>query len=277
MTRTNAYKSKGKVRRRLRTREAALAIKQSVAQRRPIVAGFRPVRVPYFDTLNGKVFDDAGKKKELETYFTGIWSDSGVLAKLSDWIWSRWNPEVLAGFKDISGYLLREVSLDMGKGKAGSHDGVVAEMVAELDELVLDELAEVFHLRVLNHASEDFETAWDIHKVYLILKKAAPKSPMMLRPIAILPFFFLIYSAVLWKLVEDFVESVSKYQFAFKPKHQAADVVFILRMLIEKANEWDKPLYIMDADLPKAFDNVRRDVVVDRLCKRKFPKFFTAS
>ena len=73
------------------------------------------------------------------------------------------------------------------------------------------------------------------------------------------------------------MEPISKYQFAFKPKHQAADVVFILRMLIEKANEWDQPLYIMDADLPKAFDNVRHDIVVDRLCKRGFPRFYTAS
>ena len=104
-----------------------------------------------------------------------------------------------------------------------------------------------------------------------ILKEAAPKSPSMLRPISILPTIFKMYSAVLWKLVEDFVEPISKYQFALKPKHQAADVIFILRMLIEKANEWDQPLYIMDADLPKAFDNVRRDDVDDRLCKRRFP------
>ena len=48
-------------------------------------------------------------------------------------------------------------------------------------------------------------------------------------------------------------------------------------MLIEKANEWDIPLYIMDADLPKAYDNTKHDVTAARLDKRGFPKFYTAS
>jgi hypothetical protein len=175
-----------------------LAIEQAIRTRRPVAVRFRPVRVPYFVTDAGdKIVSDDEKRKELFTYFKKLWSDSGVVGRLPQWIWKRWNPEVMAGYRDINGLLLREVALDMGNGKAGSHDGVVAEMIAQLDELILDELAEVFRLRILNHASEDLEPAWDIHKVSLILKKVAPKSPSKLRPISIRPVIFKMYSAVL--------------------------------------------------------------------------------
>lgn len=168
MTRTKAHKDKGKVIRRIRKREASLAVEQAIRTRRPVAVRFRPVRVPYFQTEAGiQVFSDAEKKNELYIFFKNLWSDSGVVRRLPDWICKRWNPEVLAGYKQMNGLMLREVALDMGKGKAVSHDGAVAEMVAELDELILDELAEVFRLRVLNHASEDLKPAWEIHKVSL--------------------------------------------------------------------------------------------------------------
>ena len=51
-------------------------------------------------------------------------------------------------------------------------------MIKELDGVILEELANIFELRVLNHASEDSEEAWDFHQVFLILKKAAPKSAL---------------------------------------------------------------------------------------------------
>ena len=44
-------------------------------------------------------------------------------------------------------------------------------------------------------------------------------------------------------------------QFAFRKFHQAHEVVFILRQLIEKAVEWQAPqVFIMDGDIKKAYD-----------------------
>ena len=59
-----------------------------------------------------------------------------------------------------------------------------------LDEIVLDELAQCFRLRSLNHASEDDDTVWDEYSVTLIMKKVVPTSPGYRRSIAILHCFF---------------------------------------------------------------------------------------
>lgn len=52
-----------------------------------------------------------------------------------------------------------------------TNDRVAIEMVIALDELVLDELAQCFRLRALNHASEDSDTVWDEYGVTQILRR----------------------------------------------------------------------------------------------------------
>jgi hypothetical protein len=146
-----------------------------------------------------------------------------------------------------------------------------------LTKKILDELAEIFILRTLNHSSEDVEEAWDSYSVCLIMKKTAPKAPGMLRPIALLPVLSKLYFTILLHIVKDVVSPISVYQFAFKAKHQAAEVVFILKMIIEKANEWSIPFCYLDGDLPKAYDNVLHPLVASRLSKRGVPKFVTSA
>ena len=141
---------------------------------------------------------------------------------------------------------------------------------------MLDELAELFVLRALNHVSEDAEPLFDEHCVTLITKKVAPRSPAHLRPITILSVLFRLYSATLLHIVSPYVKDLSRYQHAVRPRRQADEVIFILRQLIEKANEWDLPLYVLDGDLPKAYDNVLHPIATERLLNRGFPKFYVS-
>ena len=97
------------------------------------------------------------------------------------------------------------------------------------------------------------------------MKTVAPKSPGMLRPIAILPVLSKLCFVVLLYIVKDVVKPISEFQFAFKPKHQAAECVFILKMIIEKSIEWDIPFCYLDGDLPNAYDNVLHPLVATRL------------
>ena len=70
---------------------------------------------------------------------------------------------------------------------------------------------------------------------------------------------------------------LSKYQFAFREKHLAAECVFIIKMLIEKANEWNIPLCFLDGDLPEAYDNILHPQSPKDWRSEDFPKFFTAA
>ena len=62
----------------------------------------------------------------------------------------------------------------MGQGKACANDRDVIEMIVALNEMVLDELAQCFRLRALDHISEDTDEVWDEHSVALILKEFSP-------------------------------------------------------------------------------------------------------
>jgi hypothetical protein len=247
MKRTVAYKKLVKLRKKLRTKKKNKAIECQLYSCKPLPRPRRRVVVPYFVGVDGaKIADIIGKGTELTNFFRNIWTDSEKKqGEVPSWVWARWNREVLSEFPEICGSLLREIAFKMSKGKTGAADLLVMEMILELDEIVLDELAEMFILRTLNHESEDNESAWDTYTVSLIMKKIAPRAPGMLRPISILPVLSKLYFAVLLHIVKDAVMPISVYQFAFKEKHQAAEVVFILKMMIEKANEWSIPFLFL--------------------------------
>ena len=120
----------------------------------------------------------------MHNFFSNLWCDDSSLVRGArpEWIYKRWNSVVLTGYREITCYLIKEVAFSFSKGKASSGDRIVIEMIKELDEVILQELAGIFKLRVLNHASEDDEEAWDFHQASLILKKVAPRCSSLVRP-----------------------------------------------------------------------------------------------
>ncbi len=62
------------------------------------------------------------------------------------------------------------------------------------------------------------------------------------RPIAVLPVIYKLYSRVMYMLAENTCDRLYAPQFAFRKFHQAHEVVFIMRQLIEKAVEWKTPI-----------------------------------
>jgi hypothetical protein len=94
------------------------------------------VVVPFFVGIAGeKIADIAGKGTELTNFFTNLWTDTEKRhGEVPQWVWARWNREVLQDYPEICGSLLREMALKMSKGKTGAEDRLVMEMIVELDE-----------------------------------------------------------------------------------------------------------------------------------------------
>ena len=93
----------------------------------------------------------------------------------------------MQSLKDIDGALLKEIIMSMQIGKTCSEDLVVAEMLQSLDDDILDVLADLFKLRLINHTSEDSAEAWAMQNQNLIKKKVKAVQILQFRPIAILP------------------------------------------------------------------------------------------
>jgi hypothetical protein len=162
INKTRAHKDLAKQRRKVRGLEKSKNIEHRAQSARPLPRPRKRVVVPFMTKLDGaKIISDLEKKKEVTEYFQELWRDLKKLkGEVPNWIYDKWNSAVLDEFPEITGALLRDMALKMRKGKTCSDDLVVMEMIQELDEKILDELAEIFKLRAINHGSEDMDGSW---------------------------------------------------------------------------------------------------------------------
>ena len=101
--------------------------------------------------------------------------------------------------------------------------------------------------------------------------------PADLGPVAILQVLLKVYCVTMLLLVEGSLDKLSEWQFAFRPRRQCREIIFMLRNLTEKALEWKVPISFADGDLPKAYDNARHSVATKRLVERWFPRIVVAA
>ena len=97
------------------------------------------------------------------------------------------------------------------------------------------------------------------------------------RPIAIVPVLVKVYSRIILLLTDGRLDKLSTPQFAFRAQYQAHEAVFLLHNLVEKLNEWDVPIFVLDGDIFKAYDHTRHQCVIDALRRKKVPRILIAA
>ena len=74
-----------------------------------------------------------------------------------------------------------------------------------------------------------------------------------------MPHALKVYERMLeGRLRECIEEKLGEWQHGFRPDRGTIDLIFTLKMIIEKTWEWDKERYIAFIDLEKAFDRLPR-------------------
>ncbi|CAK0905470.1 unnamed protein product, partial [Prorocentrum cordatum] len=141
--------------------------------------------------------------------------------------------------------MLREALCDMEAMKAPGVGGVVAEVLQAL--------------------------AWPKHVTQLMKKKKGDKHALKgYRPITLLTTFEKLYSLGLIKKCGHQL-TLRSPQHAYRKFHQATDVIFSMRLLVEKAREQNRPIFIMGGDIEAAFDRVSHRSVEETLRRRAEP------
>ena len=86
------------------------------------------------------------------------------------------------------------------------------------------------------------------------------------RPIDMLPTMYMCYSKVLQQLAGQAVHTKHGPQYGHHVTgRQAHEVVPILRRMVEQANEWRIPLFVMNFDVAAAFDYVSHLLVINAM------------
>ena len=267
-----------RTRRRIRRRLSALRCIKAVNDfgKGPIRRPKRKESVNYLkkieaDGSSTKVSSIDGMRNLVSSFYRCLFNDENEEA-VPTWINKVWGPHLLESLPIIDADLVRCASLKFKKGRTCSSDLLVIEMLLELDDDLLDILAVALRQRLLNTHIGNDDLGWDHHMVSLIKKRSFKNSVGDLRPIAVLPVLYKVYSRVLLMLTEGKLEKLIAPQFAFRPGYQAHEVVFMLRNIIEKSVEWNIPISILDGDLYKAYDTTKHSRIIRALKQKGIPR-----
>ena len=269
--------------RRLHSRQIC-KMKRSLTKKKAeekCTAAINKLRVPYHiqkkptsrvyglvDAETGSVYNTPAAVESKATSFYSNLFNGESDDDLPTWIWKRWSRSDLTAHEEINGRMVKELIFELGSCKTCADDHIVAEMLFQLGDDVIEELARAFIFRIINHETEDTDNVWATQSLNLIKKSAHAITIEEFRPIAIIAVLQKLYSKVLLRLTKGKCEQLDAPQFAFRKDHQTHEVIFILRQLVEKAIEWNLPLFIMDGDIKKAYDYTRHSHMIDGLSKK---------
>jgi len=147
----------------------------------------------------------------------------------------------------------------MKKGKAAGADQIPSDLLHSGGEDCAAWLHEVF-CRVWTE--EVVPADWSQAVVIPIYKKGNKEDCNNYRGIALLSVPGKAFARLLLNRIRPTIEDrLAENQCGFRAKRSAAGQVFILRQLIEKSHEFQRPLFVAFIDLQKAYDTINREAL----------------
>ena len=175
----------------------------------------------------------------------------------------------------ISGTVL-EAALDgLKDGKCCDSTGLVAEPLAKLSENSKDILLSLFNNRInstnLDQDNDDVGGSWRHVPAFLIAKFPLAIKCEDWRPIAIIAVIQKLFLRCIVILLTPYLEVSGHLQYGAAKGKQAAEVIHLLRALIQISNLWCVSLVIFSLDCAKAFDKVKLSALFRFLVAKSVP------
>ena len=142
-------------------------------------------------------------------------------------------------------------------GKAPGADQITAEMLKADPQQTSQELKQTFDLI---WKDEKVPKHWTKGLICKIPKKGNIQDCSNWRGVTLLPLASKVFSRILVNRIQAGVDKeLRKEQAGFRKGRGTIEQIFILRNILEQANEWNTPVAIHFIDFEKAFDSVHRD------------------
>ena len=144
----------------------------------------------------------------------------------------------------------------MKNGKSPGIDGLPAELFKNAGQ---DMMKWIHRLMANAWTQETIPDEWGRAIITPVFKKGDHQKCENYRGISLLCHIFKAYERILETRLRAVVEDkLSNSQYGFRPGRGTTDAIFIIKMMVEKGWEWNRPLYLAFLDLKKAFDRVPR-------------------
>ena len=251
---------------RARARRARHRARAQGARHQPGHPKLRPRHV--LRALDGDA-DTAAWPAHLQGFFTEIYSDH--LQTRAMWLRSfevtyaevlRTLPDSDEAMRDLCfvGAEVQSAAVLLRKQRTCSEDGIVAEMLQQLSDSQYELLARLFTDLARGRIAQPL--AWKTLFTVLLPKMAKANRCRDLRPITILSVVHKLYLRLLFsRAAPKLLSSLHQFSFGFRPHYQSAELVFCLKMIVERCCEWRLDIAIAKLDLKKAFDSVTHPAI----------------
>ena len=165
---------------------------------------------------------------------------------------------------------VREQLKRMKSNKAPDEEGIVAELLREGGEELLDVLAQIF-TEVLRPGA-NVPSSWSSSSIRVLFKKGDRKIPGNYRPVCIIPILYKLFSRVVCERIkETLLAEQAEDQAGFRPGYGCEDHLFTITLLAEKSREFNVPLWIAAIDFSKAFDSISHRSIFEALREHNVP------
>ena len=154
----------------------------------------------------------------------------------------------------------------MKEGKASGSDELVVDFLKVAEDEVIGPIANVF-TRILE--SQEIPEDWKTGTVILLHKKGDRSNLKNYRPITLLPHLYKLFTkTVCNRITKTLDENQGVEQAGFRKNFSTIDHIHTVRQIIEKSNEYSKPLCLGFIDFEKAFDSVEHKSVFEAIEKQ---------
>lgn len=153
--------------------------------------------------------------------------------------------------------------------KAPGLDNIASELL----KVDIDGIASELH-PIIEHAweTESFPTEWKYGKIIKLPKKGNLAHCSNWRGITLLNTVNKIVSSILHKRLSSVLDpTLRREQAGFRPGRSCTDHINTLRIIVEQANEWQAPIYLLFVDFEKAFDSLDRRAMWTALSDQGVP------
>ena len=164
--------------------------------------------------------------------------------------------DVNEDFPEISIEEVKDAMSQMKRGKAAWEEGIPVELLIAAGPRVLLELQHLFNEA---YWTERIPADWQKGIVCPIFKKDDKTMCGIYRGITLLSHAAKLYLWVLEGRLHQCMEDVlGEWQHGFRPRRSMLDLIFTMKMILEKTWEWGLQKFILFIDFEKAFDRVER-------------------
>lgn len=190
----------------------------------------------------------------VENFYATLYSDQKIQSQ------SRRIPKVenqgSEEIPDISIDELRTALREMKNNKTPGDDDIAIEAIKKGGNTILLKLCQLFNACLLNGVTP---SQWDRAIIIILHKKGDITNLENYRPISLLSHIYKLFMRVITKRITtklDFYQP--REQAGFRTGYSTNDHLQVVKTLIEKCVEYNKPLFLVFVDYEKAFDTINQ-------------------